>query len=555
MKEEVRQKLLKRNSRTTNTIFNFTTNVGGQLVSIALSFVVRTVFIMTLGKSYLGIGGLFSNILTMLSLAEFGVGSAIVFKLYEPMAAMDEHRIAVLMKFYKKMYRIIGLAVAAIGLCLIPFLPKLINGYDKLEALHINAAAIFLLYLLKSVSSYFFFAYKSSIIRVDQKGYLLNVISYFFSFGLAAVQIVTLLLFKNFMLYVVLQVAEVITQNIFCARLADAMYPCIKNEPEESLSREEVRGIFKDCYAIFLYTLNNVVLKATDYIIISMCLGIDMVGIYSNYYIFYTSVGSLFKKIYTAVSHSLGNLHTERRISHEYKIYKTVNLITAVIGYTAGIGIAAIGNEFVTTWIGSEWVLAQPFAILLGIETASKAFRIAIGKYRSTMGLFRQAMYRPVVGMAINLVLSVLLVRNWGISGVLVGTIVADLTTMMWYDPYVIHKYGFAGKYPVSGYYLKFVIYAGIAAAVGAFNVFVSARFFTGHGWFSIIVHGVIVVVTVPAAYLLAFWRTEEGKTFRKMIFRYVKKLKGARGKIKKARASRKGAAGNTDINKLDNDN
>ena len=149
-------KVVKEHSRTTNTIYNFSTSMGGQLITIVMHFAVRTVFVHTLGKSYLGIGGLFSNILTMLSLAEFGVGSAIIFKLYKPIAEHDHHRIAVLMKFYKVVYRLIGLAVALIGVILIPFLPFLIKDYDRLISLHINAEIIFLLYLLKSVSSYLF---------------------------------------------------------------------------------------------------------------------------------------------------------------------------------------------------------------------------------------------------------------------------------------------------------------------------------------------------------------------------------------------------------------
>ena len=160
-------------SRTTNTIFNFLSSIGGQFITIIMQFVVRTVFINTLGKSYLGISGLFSNILTMLSLAELGVGSAILFKLYDPIAKGNKSRIAALMRFYKIVYRYIGVIVCALGLCLIPFIPHLIHDYDTLTRLHINAALVFVLYLLQSVSSYLFFAYKSAIITANQKSIIL----------------------------------------------------------------------------------------------------------------------------------------------------------------------------------------------------------------------------------------------------------------------------------------------------------------------------------------------------------------------------------------------
>ena len=159
----------KQHSRTMNSILNFISSIGGQLLNIFIQFLVRTVFIRTLGKSYLGIGGLFSNILSMLSLVEFGVGSAILFKLYEPLAQRDEKRINVLVHFYRKVYFFIGLTISGIGICLIPFLRLLIKDYDRLLALNINVVIIFLMYLFKTVSSYLFLAYKSSLIKADQK--------------------------------------------------------------------------------------------------------------------------------------------------------------------------------------------------------------------------------------------------------------------------------------------------------------------------------------------------------------------------------------------------
>lgn len=287
----------KTNSRITNTFYNFTSSIGGQLLTIIMQFAVRSVFINTLGKSYLGINGLFSNILSMLSLAELGVGSAILFKLYEPIAHDDHHRIALLMKFYKNAYWVIGLAVAAIGICLIPFLPNLINDYDKLEALHINAAFIFLLYLLRSVSTYLFFAYKSAIVKANQKEYLLNVISYVFTVGAGIVQIIFLWIWPSFEVYVLLSVLQIIFQNVACAYLSDKMYPYINEKTSENIGIGEVKEIFKDCAALFLYKLNGVVLKATDNIVLSMFMGLDMVALYSNYYVFYTSINTLFSKI------------------------------------------------------------------------------------------------------------------------------------------------------------------------------------------------------------------------------------------------------------------
>ncbi len=529
VKKKIKQGLLQENSRTTNTLFNFVSSVGGEFLTIVVSFIVRTVFIHTLGKQYLGINGLFSNILSMLSLAEFGVGAAIIFKLYEPIAKDDKHRITVLMKFYKTIYRYIGLVVLILGLILIPFLPTLVKDYDKLAGMNINAVVIFLLYLFRTVASYLFFAYKSAIVKAHQKEYILTLVSYFFTLLTAFLQIISLLICPNFMIYVGISVADVIVKNIVCARISDKMYPYINDPTADKVDKKEFFGLLKDCSALFIYRLNGVVLKATDNIVLSMFMGLEMVGMYSNYYIFYTTLNTLYSKIYNSVSHSLGNLHTTGNLKHEYKVYKAVNLITALLGGTAGVGLAVCSDEFVRLWIGESWVIPQPFSILLGVEAATLALRFAVGKYRSTMGLFQQAMYRPLFSMLINLVLSVLLVKYWGICGVLVGTIAADWLTTMWYDPLIIHKYGFRGAFRPSGYFLRLFAYVAIVAGVGALDLFICGHFLTGLGWLTVILHALICLVTVPAALIGIFYRTEEGRYVWRLILRYLKKIRKKR--------------------------
>ena len=514
-----------KNSRTTNTLFNFTSSMGGQFLTILMHFIVRTVFINTLGKSYLGIGGLFNNILQMLSLAEFGVGSAIIYKLYEPLAKKDTKRIAVLMKFYKTVYRVIGLAVLTIGALLIPFLPVLIKNYERLEALHINAAFIFMLYLMKTVSSYLFFAYKSAIIKADQKQYLINVISYFFTLSATILQIISLILTRNFTLYVIIMIVQIISQNIVCARLADRMYPYINDPNTESLPKDEVREVFKDCGALFLYKLNGVVLKATDNIVLSIFLGLEMVAVYSNYYVLYTTLSTLFNQIFNSVSHSLGNLHACESEEKQYRIFKSTFLITAILGSTAGVGIFVVSNELVYSWIGGEWVLPQPFALLMGIEVFTLAFRLSISKFRTTMGLFQQAKFRPVAGMIINLVVSVALVNVLGIVGVLIGTVVSDWATMMWFDPIIIHKYGYKNKFPVRNYFFKLLKYLLTACLSGAIAYMICTHFMVGHGWLSVIVHAAIVVLIAPTAMFASAYGTEEGSYVAGMAMKSLNKV------------------------------
>ena len=513
------------NSRVTNSLYNFISSLGGQFLTIVMQFAVRTVFIATLGKSYLGISGLFSNILSMLSLAEFGVGSAILFKLYDPIAKLDKHRIAVLMKFYKTVYRAIGVLVAVLGVCLIPFLPKLVKDYDKLVALNLNAVLIFLLYLLKSVASYFFFAYKSAIINANQKEYLNNFISYFFTIGAGIVQIIFLLIYPKFEVYVIIMVLQIIGQNFVSARMADKMYPYINEKTTEKISIAEAKDIFKDCGALFLYKLNGVILKATDNIVISAFCGLDMVAVYSNYYIFYTTLITFFNKIFNAIAHSLGNLHTTHDNDWEYKIFKTVNLITAMIAGTAGIGIFVVADECILTWLGTGWTFKQPFALLLGLEIYTAGIRAALTRYRNTMGLFQQAKFRPLAGVIINIIVSVVLVKSWGICGVLVGTIAADWLTFMWFDPIIIHKYGFENTHSVWGYYLKTIKNFLIVCFVGFLLKMLCSHVLVGYGWISVIIHSIFCVLAVSPILILLNLKTEEMEYVMAMLKRYTNKF------------------------------
>jgi O-antigen/teichoic acid export membrane protein len=221
----------------------------------------------------------------------------------------------------------------------------------------------------------------------------------------------------------------------------------------------------------------------------------------------------------------LGNLHTSHNKKHEYQIFEAVDLITIILGGTAFVGIFVVGDELIDAWIGSDWLIAQPFSLLMGLELYTLSIRLMLSKYRTTMGLFQQAKYRPVAGMIINLIVSISLVNYWGICGVLVGTIVADWTTYMWYDPMIIHKHGFGADFPVMRYYIKNIKYLVIVALVGAVDWMICRHFVAGFGWISVVVHAAICGITVPAALVGISIRTPEGQYVYQLGMKYVRKI------------------------------
>lgn len=502
----------KQQSRTINSIKNIATSIGGQFLTIILKFAVRTVFIHTLGKAYLGINGLFSDILTMLSLTELGFDTAINFKLYKPLAEKDMKKIRILMKFYKQAYKVVGGVILLLGIALIPALPHLIRDYDSLAALHINATLIFLLYIIKSVSSYLFFAYRSAIIKADQKKYILDLADFVIAIVDNLVQILVLVFLKNFLVYTASMIVFSIIRNLVNAVIAQKYYPDAFSQEEASLSKEEVIAMLKDCGALFVFRLNGVVAKATDNTVISAFLGLTAVGLYSNYLLFYTTIKSLLDKIYVAVKASMGNLFAVSDIEKKYSFFLVMNFLSAVLFGTAALGVAICADELIDVWVGNDFIIPSYFSVLIGGEIYLHGLTMNLEQIRNVSGVFRQMWYRPLFSVLINLISSICLVQVIGIHGVIIGTLLSILLTNIAFDPSIIHKYSFNNYRPVSDYYLRNLLYFAIIIAAGFANAWLCSVILPSRGWLSVITHIMIISIDVPAVFTLIFWKTNECK-------------------------------------------
>ena len=225
------------------------------------------------------------------------------------------------------------------------------------------------------------------------------------------------------------------------------------------------------------------------------------------------------------MAHSLGNLHAVSREDHEITVFKVTNFLTAVIGATACVGIACVSDDLVRAWIGSDWVIPQPFSILMGIELYGLCLRKELSRFRTSMGLFRQGMFRPLFGMVINLVVSILLVKHWGICGVLVGTITADWTTILWYDPLIIMKHGLKGRYRPRVYFARQLFYLLTTAAVGAADFALCRYVIPDWGWFSVILEAILCGVSVPAVFIALSWGRPECGYLLQMLKRFRNKI------------------------------
>ena len=497
-------------SRTKNTIINAATGMGTQLLITVIQFIARTVFIQCLGRSYLGINSLFSNILTMLSLTELGLDTAMNFKLYKPLAEGDVHRLQVLMKFYRRAYLVVGFVMIGLGLVLVPFLPVLIKDYDSVIALGINPVLIFLLFLAQSSMSYLFFASKSAILKADQKMYITNRVHLYVTLAVTIIQIITLKIYSNFILYTFLSVLSVVILNLITAKIAVKQYPDVFENTDENINTDEVKGLFKDLGALFIFKANSVVVKATDNIVLSAFIGIDIVGQYSNYALFFSSINVFLNKIYGAIDASIGNLFATEKLEKRYSFFKVTNYLTIIIFGTAAVGLAICTDELIQTWIGQDYVIANRFATLIGIEMYLQGLKQNLMQIRNASGIFKQMWYRPLIGIIINIVVSVWLVNVYGINGVIIGTIASDICSNILFDPFIIYKHAFEGFKPVSEFYIKNSLYVMAIIMVYMVDKWLCSFICINQGWISVIVHIFICGMSVPLLLFLAFYRTDE---------------------------------------------
>ena len=498
---------MKQRSRTENSIINSAMSIVTQVLTVVLNFAVKTVFIKMLNDEYLGVNGLFTNIITMLSLADLGIGIAIPYSLYKPLAKKDEHKINVLMNFYKKVYTIIGIAVLLIGLSLTPFLGLIIKDIPK-NVPHLSL--IYILFVIHSASSYFF-VYKKFLIDSDQKGYITSRIIFTFSTLLSIIQIILLVTTKNYILFLLSSIILVIIQNIYISSKANKLYPFIKNKTDEKLEKEDMEGIKKNVSSLFIYKVGTVIMNGTDNIIISKFIGLIIVGFYSNYVLIINSVTTVLNQIFNAITSSIGNLVVTTNKKRSKEVYDNLNFANFWLYALFGVCIIVLINPFINVWIGKKYVMGFSIVFLLVLNFYVLGMQSVTNSFRNAYGLFWIAKYRPIIMVIINIVISVVLVQFIGIEGVLIGTLISRLVTTAWLDPYIVHKYGF--EISPKSYYIDYLKYLVIFIAISIiFNYFVSM--ITINNIFILILIAILVVISVNAILVLLFFKTSEFNYF-----------------------------------------
>ena len=449
--------------RTKNSIRNIIMNFLYNFLNYGLRFASRVVFVKTLAEVYLGVNGLLSNVLGILALTELGIGTAIGYSLYEPLAKKNTEKVRSLMQFYKKAYRIIALVVLVLGLILLPVLPYLIKNGDGIENLNI----IYIIFLLNMAVGYLF-SYKRTLVSSDQKNYLIVPFTMLFNIITSVLQIFVLLIFKNYIIYLLVQSVCIILENVVVNRYIDKKYPYLKSNKEVlPLDKQELSTIKTKINALLLHKVGSYTLSSTDNLIISKLIGIVTVGIYSNYLLIINMISSFIYLLISNVISSLGNLIASENPKKCFKVFNEMNFICFVLYGISFVCFINLFNPFIELVFGANYLLTMSVVYIIVINFYLTGLNNVVISIQTASGLYEKDKYVPLIQSAVNLIISIYLGKKIGLAGVFIGTIISTLIPLI-VKPCIVYKNVFKEK--VSLYFKDFII----QAIVVMISVFIS---------------------------------------------------------------------------------
>lgn len=503
------------NNRIQSSIKNSTMALLGQVVVILLNFVGRTFFIKTLGAAYLGINGLFTNILSVLSFAELGFGTAIISAMYAPLAQNDVRKISSLMNYYRRAYEVIGTLVFFIGLLLIPFLSFFIKDVSELPTNLPPLWIIYVLYLLNTSLS-FFFNYKRSLIIASQNGYLDSLNQLLFNIIKSLCQIITLIIFKDFLVFLFIQIFCTFFSNYFMSKKADKLFPYLRDYNYLKLESKDRSALKRNVLAMSSNKLGSVVISGVDNLLISKFAGIIVMGIYSNYLLVTTTIRIVFMQVLSPITASVGNFLVEKTIEESLFFFRKLFFINAYIAICLFVSLSTLINPFINLMWGEKYEFSLFITMLICTNFYLDRMRASSQIFIDAKGLFWPIKWKSLFEAIINLIFSLyfLLVLKWGIESILIATIISNISTNIWWEPYVVFKYGLDRK--VSTYFVMLLKYTFTLIFAYALTIYLQS-------FFPISIFGFfikcILAVILPNLVMFALYsKTSEYKYFINLL-------------------------------------
>ncbi|QNF26186.1 lipopolysaccharide biosynthesis protein [Metabacillus elymi] len=488
--------------RINNSLKNIFVSILGQLILIFLGFVSRKVFLDSLGIEYLGINGLLTNVISLLALVESGIGASIVFFLYKPLAEKDTPKIIALVQLYKKAYIIIVIIITILSIGLYPFLEKLIN----INEIDLSFSIIYFLFVAKNII-YYLNAHRVALINADQKEYILARINIIFQVITTVAKILVLIETQNFIFYLTIELIIYIIQTVYNGMVVERKYSYLKTNVKYSINKEEKAGLIKNIKALFLHNIGGFVLLGTDNILISAFIGIATVGIYSNYTMIIGQLNSLLSPILNGIGASVGNLIATENTEKRYAVFKTVYLVNFWVYSISTIFLFNLLEPFINWWLGKGLLLDKYILIILLINFYLTGMRSSIFTFKAKGGIFVQDKYIPLIGAFINLILSIVFVRIFGLFGIFLGTTISTLS-VFWIGPRLVYRNIF-NKH-VTPYFIKYIYYFLLTIIMCYITNYICSNLLTENTLLTLVLRGTVCLFIANSFYLIIFYRSEE---------------------------------------------
>lgn len=502
--------------RTEKSIKNIIFGIGAQLVTTVLTFVSRTIMLNYLGLEVISVNGLFREVIEALSLAELGIGSAIVYNLYKPLAEQDEEKVCQLMTFFKQAYRLIAITVFVLGSVVCSFVPFIVKdlGYSQNYI-----RLVFMLFVIRISCSYLF-SYKFSLLNADQKSYIYSIYSSIVKVATVIVEVAIIVIAKNYIIYLVGCIGLTLLSNAIISSKVDARYPYLR---KAALPANEKHHIFDNVKNIFIKELSGKITNSTDNILISTIISTILVGKYT----FYSTIIGVFKQftshVDTGIRASMGNLFASGSKKECEVVLYRLTWGYCTLGIICGVCFFSCCQSFISFWVGEEYLLGLSVVFILAMNLFLFMSSKPIYAAMHVAGLFKEGRNISIIGSVVNLVVSIIFAYITGIFGIFLGTFFTYVIQIIM-KMYYVYKLQFkcAGK----RYYLYMLKFAILFLGLSFVCNRVCGMVHTSVPLLDFLIQGCISAGISGLVLLVCYWRSAEFKYYKTLFFGYVKRMK-----------------------------
>ena len=505
-------------SRTQKSITNTAVSFASQLIIILLGFISRRVLIYSVGVQYLGINGLMSNILTIFSLAESGIGLAIGYSLYKPLAENDVETVKALMRFYRTVYRLLALMTAVVGVLFYPFLPVFLKDNTAPDA-----NIIYFLFLASSVCSYLW-SYKITLNSSDQNKYLYTIANTVTQILVLIVKVFILYYTQNYIIYLCIELGSTLVKNIIFSCILDRRYPFLKEKNVRKLSDIEKHQLSRNIKSLFWGKFGYIASQCSDNLVISSIISVTMVGLYSNYTTLVSAVSGFVTTFTSGVTASMGNLIASESKEKAYAVYKRIDFINYWLYTFSAVCLLCLTEPFIKIWLGADYILPKGILIVSVVLFYLKGLNSGVDVAKNAAGLYYPDRFVPLIEALLNLVISIILAYRIGLLGVLIGTLVSFLFLSFWTKPYFVFRDVFHVRFS------EYVIWEGkkilLSFVVGAVLYVLQLKIQLSNIYLDLVLKALFTGVMSNVLLCVVFFRTDEFEYIKTMVQTIIHRVK-----------------------------